>query len=99
VAVQFCFASGIGLQDDGEVDATSTRWHKAFGNIGCGVRNTSGLLAAQPGRVLDIDWSADARAEGVDGIFGVHGDRQHLHPYHHLHLHRYHQEVPVHMYL
>jgi ribosomal protein S18 acetylase RimI-like enzyme len=43
VAVQFCFASGIGLQDHGEVEATCTRGHKAFGNIGCSGRNTSEL--------------------------------------------------------
>jgi len=65
---------GIGLQNDGEVDTAGSGGHEAVGNIGCGIRNASGLLAAQPGCVLDVDWPADARAEGVDGIFSVHGD-------------------------
>ena len=76
VAIQVCFASGMGLQNDGKVDATW--WLEPFGNIGRSVRNTSDLIAAQPGRILDVDWPADARTQGVDAIFGVHGDRQHF---------------------
>ena len=59
MAVQFCFASGIGLQDDGEIDAP--RSHQVWRGIDHSIRNTPGLQAAQPSRILDVDGPADAR--------------------------------------
>jgi len=67
VAVQFCFASGIGFQDDGEVDAT--RSYKVLRNIGCEGRNPSRLR-----RSLGVAASIGANILGYGGFWLIAGE-------------------------
>ena len=66
--------SRIGFHNDGEVD---TEGGEVLRNIPGSGRDASGPVAAQPGGVLDVDRTADAGAEGVDGLARGVGDLDH----------------------
>jgi hypothetical protein len=54
----------VHFEDKRKIDASLTNYHMVFRDIECGIRNTPGLLVAQPDGVLEADRMADAGTAG-----------------------------------